>query len=103
MTDAENNLAQLFAACWKDDALKQRMMSDPKSVLAEHGIEIPDGMNVKVVENNDNTVHITMPATPENVQQVSDEELTAIAGGSYPANCTGMPTCTKCGLTCKKE
>jgi hypothetical protein len=36
----------LIAACWKDDALKQRFLSDPHAVFAEHGMEVPDGMNV---------------------------------------------------------
>jgi len=30
MTEQKNQLASLFAACWKDDALKARFMSDPK-------------------------------------------------------------------------
>ena len=37
-------------------------MSDPKAVLAEYDMPVPDGMDVKVVENADNCVHITMPA-----------------------------------------
>ena len=37
-------------------------MSDPKAVLAEYDMDVPDGMDVKVVENADNCVHITMPA-----------------------------------------
>ena len=36
MTEQRNQLAALFAACWKDGALKQRFMSDPKSVLTEY-------------------------------------------------------------------
>ena len=39
MTEQRNALAQLFAACWKDEALKARFMSDPKAVLAEHDID----------------------------------------------------------------
>jgi hypothetical protein len=35
MTEQKNALAQLFAACWKDEALKARFMSDPKSVLKD--------------------------------------------------------------------
>ena len=27
--------AELFAACWKDDALKARFMADPKAVSLE--------------------------------------------------------------------
>ena len=80
MTEERNQLAELFAACWKDDALKQRFMNDPKSVLAEYDMPVPDGMDVKVVENADNCVHITMPMAPSG-NDLSDEELSAAAGG----------------------
>ena len=80
MTEERNQLAELFAACWKDEALKQRFMNDPKSVLAEYGMDVPDGMDVKVVENADNCVHITIPAAPGG-NDLSDEELSAAAGG----------------------
>ena len=85
MTEQRNQLASLFAACWKDDALKARFMADPKAVLAEYGMDVPDGIDVNVVENSDNTVHITMPAAPAGAQELSDDELTAVAAG--------CPTC----------
>ena len=81
MTEQRNAMAELFAACWKDEALKARFMSDPKAVLAEHGIDMPDNMNVNVVENSDNTVHITMPMAPRGAAELSDEELAGAAGG----------------------
>ena len=81
MTEQRNAMAELFAACWKDEALKARFMSDPKAVLAEHGIDVPDNMNVNVVENSDNTVHITMPKAPGAAMDLSDEELAGAAGG----------------------
>ena len=83
MTEKRNQLAELFAACWKDDALKQRFMSDPKAVLGEHGMDVPEGMNVNVVENADNCVHITLPMPPEGHHDLSDAELTAAAGGGF--------------------
>jgi hypothetical protein len=83
MTEQKNALAQLFAACWKDEALKARFMSDPKSVLKDYGLEVPDGMDVKVVENADDSVHITLPAAPANVSDLSDEELSNAAGGDF--------------------
>ena len=82
MTEQRNQLAALFAACWKDEALKARFQSDPKAVLAEHGIDVPDGINVNVVENTDNTVHITMPQAPAGAGDLSDEELAGAAGGA---------------------
>ena len=80
MTEQRNQLAELFAAYWKDEALKARFMADPKAVLAEHGMDVPDGMAVNVVENTDNTVHITLPMKPSG--DLSDDELRNAAGGS---------------------
>ena len=82
MTEQRNQLAALFAACWKDEALKVRFQSDPKAVLAEYGIDVPDGIDVNVVENTDNTVHITMPQAPAGDGELSDEELSNVAGGT---------------------
>ena len=81
MTEQRNAMAELFAACWKDDALKARFMADPKAVLAERGIDMPDNIDVNVVENTDNTVHITLPQAPGGHAELSDEELAGAAGG----------------------
>ena len=81
MTEERNGLTDLFAACWKDDALKARFMANPKAVLAERGIKMPDGIDVKVVENADNTVHITLPQAPDGHEDLSMEELSNVAGG----------------------
>ena len=82
MTDETNKMNTLIAACWKDDALKQRFLSDPHGVLAEHGMDVPEGMNVNVVENTDNTVHVTLPAARDTYADLSDEELENAAGGT---------------------
>ena len=82
MTEQRNQLAELFAACWKDDALKARFMADPRAVLAERGIEMPDGIDVTVVENTDNTVHITLPVPPDGHAEMTMEDLSQAAGGA---------------------
>ena len=92
MTEQKNQLASLFAACWKDEALKARFMADPKAVLAEYDMDVPDGMDVKVVENADHCVHITMPAPPTGHLELSDEELSNAAGGQ----CTSCASETYC-------
>ncbi len=81
MTEQRNELAELFAACWKDEALKARFMSDPKAVLAERGIDVPDNIDVNVIENSDNTVNITIPTPPDGHASLTDKELSAAAGG----------------------
>ena len=81
MTEEKNALARLFAACWKDEALKARFMADPKAVLAEYDMPVPDNLDVKVVENADDCVHITLPAPPAGDMDLSDDELSNAAGG----------------------
>ena len=82
MTEEKNILAQLFAACWKDEALKARFMADPKAVLAEYDMPVPDTLDVRVVENADDCVHITLPAPPAGHGDLSDDELSEAAGGT---------------------
>ena len=84
MTEQKNALAQLFAACWKDEALKARFMADPKAGLKEYNLDVPDNLDVKVVENADDCVHITLPAPPAGDNDLSDEELSNAAGGTTP-------------------
>ena len=74
-------LAQLFVACWKDDALRARFIADPKAVLNERGIPISDKIDIKVVENADDCVHITLPAAPNKPMDITDDELANAAGG----------------------
>ena len=83
MTEQKNALAQLFAACWKDEALKARFMSDPKAVLAEYDMPVPDNLDVKVVENADDCVHITLPAPPSGHMDLSNDELSHAAAGAW--------------------
>lgn len=92
MTDERANLASLFADCWKDEALKKRFMSNPKDVLAERGFATPEGVEVKVVENSDNCVHITLPATPQGVAEMSDADLGQAVGGAGFTQ-VGMMSC----------
>ena len=92
MTEQKNALARLFAACWKDEALKARFLSDPKTVMAEYGLDVPDGIDVKVVENADDCVHITLPAPPAGDTDLSDDELSNAAGGNIPGCILGTQT-----------
>jgi hypothetical protein len=41
--------AQIIARAWADEEFKQRLMSDPRSVLGEFDVKIPRGAEVRVV------------------------------------------------------
>jgi mersacidin/lichenicidin family type 2 lantibiotic len=55
-------------------------------------------MDVKVVENADNCVHITMPAPPTGSNELSDEELSNAAGGE--ARCATLGTLSENNTVC---
>jgi hypothetical protein len=75
---------QLVARAWGDEAFKERLMATPAVVLAEQGIPVPPGVEVRVHENTSSVFHLTLP--PEPGENLSDEELDAVAGGgvSFP-------------------
>ena len=57
-------------------------MADPKAVLAEYVMPVRDNMDAKVVENADDSVHITLPVPPSGDQDRSDDDLSNAAGGA---------------------
>ena len=64
--------------------MKARFQSDPKAVLAEHGIDVPDGIDVNVIENTGKTVHITMPVTRRPMQVIFQMKNSGCRCGGFP-------------------
>lgn len=56
--------AQVVAKAWMDDEFKQRLLSDPESALAEHGIEAAPGQEYKIVADSPTVSHLVLPAKP---------------------------------------
>ena len=74
--------SQLVAKAWTDEKLKKRLMDEPATVLREHGIEVPAGMDIRVVENTDKIAYLPLPPKPTgNVDQLNSEQLDSVAGG----------------------
>lgn len=45
----------------KSPEFRQRLLKDSKTVLAEIGIALPEGVEVRFVENTNDVVHIAIP------------------------------------------
>ena len=51
MTKEHTPLATLLTDCWEDKKHKEKFMADPKAMLAKHGIDLPEHVEVRVNEN----------------------------------------------------
>ena len=71
---------QLIAKCWSDETFKKRLLDHPEAAK-EHGLEVPTGIQVKIVEDSDKVVHLTLPAK-SSTDELSDDELENVAGGT---------------------
>jgi hypothetical protein len=48
----------------KDPAFRQRLLSAPAATLQDAGIDIPEGSEVRVLENTDGLRHLVLPGRP---------------------------------------
>jgi hypothetical protein len=49
---------------WSDAALKSRLIANPKPVLKEFGLEIPDSVTVQIHENTPTLINVVLPIRP---------------------------------------
>ena len=77
----ENTFGKVVAKAWQDEEFKQKLLSNPAEVLKDSGLNVPEGVEVRVVENDDKVVHFVLPQKPKG-GELSDDELDAAAGGS---------------------
>lgn len=77
-------LSQLVAKCWADENFKAKVLADPATVLKAEGIDVPQGVTVEAVENNDKTFHLVIPAKPTDL---SDEQLDCVSAGHCYCAC----------------
>ena len=76
MTDS-NALVEKFRAAYDaDETVRERMEADPRGVLAEYGIEIPEGAKCEFV-GGDDMVRITLPEGA-----LDDAQLAGVSGGT---------------------
>jgi hypothetical protein len=82
--DFTKQYGQLVARAWSDTAFKLRLLAEPATALAEQGIAVPPGVEVRVHENTPAVFHLTLPPRPSD--ELSDEQLDAAAGGDFTSH-----------------
>lgn len=69
--------ADLFTRALTDADFKARLMADAASVMRAEGVDVPEGVEVKIVENSSSTVYFVLP----DPQTVEDALLASASGG----------------------
>ena len=69
----------------EDDVFRQRLLADPKgAVEQELGTRLPEGVQVRAVEETQDTIYLVLPGAPRAGREgeaLSDQELESVAGG----------------------
>ncbi len=71
-------LDQIFAKCWADEGFKQQLLTAPHETLKAEGLELSEGLTIKVHEDAADINHLVIPAHPT---ELSEEELDGVSGG----------------------
>src|SRR5262245_44375103 len=73
---------RIVAKAWTDETFKKRLLADPAAVLKEHGMEMPPGIQVRIVENTEEVRYLTLPRPGRpSSGELAEEELARVAGG----------------------
>ncbi len=83
--DFQKAYGKLVAKAWSDDEFKAELLSDPMRVFKENSIEVPEGIEVRMVENTAYTMHFILP--PEPSDELTDEQLERVDGGTMFCFC----------------
>ena len=87
-----SDLDKIRIECGIDEDFRNKFIADPAGVLKAHGIDVPDGLEVKVVQDTPTLYHINIP--PFRGNNLSEESLK-----SASANSDGTTWCTTCTAT----
>jgi hypothetical protein len=92
--------SQIVARAWSDEGLMKRLLSNPREVLSEQDLEVPEdmeiqveeGTEVKLVEDGNGVRHFILPVNPPDELTEEDLDGRAVAWCGW---------CGGCGCRCR--
>ncbi len=72
--------AEIIEKATTDMEFRSRLLDDPASALeGELGIPVPDGLNIRVHEEDSSTAHVVLPRS----NRLTDSEAASVSGGVF--------------------
>ena len=84
-------LQELADACRADEGRLRELEGSAKDLLREHGVDLPEDVEVNVVLNDRDVFYLSMPPDPNH--DLDDEALLSVAGGGKTASTAGSLAC----------
>lgn len=84
------NLLGLPPDWYKTRAYRSRAVSEPRAVLREFGLDLPDSVQVRVHDSTADMRYIVLPARPSGTEAMSESELAALVTRDSMIG-TGLP------------
>jgi nitrile hydratase len=63
---------------YKDPAYRSRMVREPRTLLREMGLDLDDGVDVRVWDSSAENRYLVLPQRPEGAGDLSEEDLAAL-------------------------
>jgi hypothetical protein len=60
-----DNPDRVIAKAWADEDFREALMANPKAALRAQGIEVPEGLTLRVFENSDTVFNLVLPKLPD--------------------------------------
>src|SRR5665811_1709976 len=97
-SDAQKMLGQISAMAMVDEEFKSRLAVNPLPVLAENGIELPEGTRVEIVagpeeipaQHDPQSIYLIIPA----IGDLSEEDLSRVRYAAASCQSTASTACT---------
>ncbi len=93
-TDPREARRRLVRKSLEDEAFREELLREPKAALErELGTSLPEEVEVRVVEDAHDTVHLVLPPrSAAEHGELSDEDLDTLAGGTATNPFAGCAT-----------
>jgi hypothetical protein len=94
---------RLVARAWEDEPFRRRLLAEPEAVLRQEGIDVPEGVEVRVLEeeaprDTGEAAYLRLPGRPAAADLIEDD-LT-LPHGSTSARRTHHSCYCVCGAPC---
>ena len=63
---------------YKDPAYRARAVAEPRAVLSEFGVALPEDTEIRVWDSTSEVRYLVVPMRPEGTEDASEEELAAL-------------------------